>query len=1069
MPRPRPALLVLAALGGGGAVFSAEPPLQILEVRFEGGSLDDQRFAAAALGPKGQAGFDPATFDLGLASIRATDRFREVSARFEGGVAGRVAWVRLQPWPALSSWTWSGDPLPRKLRNALLPELRRGSHPGALRLEQWRQKATQRLKEDGYPLARIELLRSKEPSRLEIAVVLGAPSRVLTVEWDGECAPFTREQVLAISGITPGSSIWTANLRRGALAKLRRRFLSDRRFEWQADLTYKEPGILRIRVRPGPVVEVVFTGDRVRWTGMDQLLPILWADRYTPDLLDEGDRRILRELQRKGFKDAQVTHSQEVLERADTAPAKVRVTYQVRKGRASRIQGLRFERNEEVPTADLVHEARLPRGSFALGAPLATPDLVDALEERIKATYFRRGFPEASLRRRIETTGDRTELVITVREGPRRFVESITLHLPGGTASANPWRFGEALLAALGDSPRKLPEAQAGRRAYVSQRSEIRGATGILEVLPQAAGKAGTTLRLSFSRPIPLVKADLARILGELRQRTAALGTPRPLVPLLTREEGETGEIVTIEIPDQTLFTVRRTVVQGSDETRADALLGDPSLAPGAPLDPLALNKAQARIGNLGAFSRVDFLSLQDAPQGEAPAAWKDGDVLLRLQERSHWVMSSGFGYDRLSGYHFLLGVQRLNFQGMGRTLEVNARAGDATLRNPYLRKVFSTGPFRRSLDVYTLGYSDPLFAPGKLVNWLPERTEYRATAAYLDEIKSSFEIRRRRVLNSLQWRPAEGIEVHLGHRFERVEVRSISSLNVEEGKGVSDDDLAKITKTPGRIILSSPYIQYTRDRRDNPFDPTTGTFFYGRLEMANQVFGTSRNASFVKLDLRHQWNWPVGYRAEYGVVSFAARIGIARPTASSSEDLPLSERFFAGGPGTHRGVEPDLLGPMGSAPLLNENGEKIIQNGSPLTYEIPLGGQAMVLANLEYRFPLFSQSVWGEVFLDSGQVYKSLRPSRDPQSQNFDDYFLTHPFHPPLRTALGVGLIFKLGIPIKLEYAMDIRRIQNRTVWTQYQYVDPADGLVKTKETQIADDHRTQLRNILISAGFQF
>ncbi len=1063
MPRARPALLVLAALGGAGVVCPAEPPEKSVAVSFEGGSNDDHRFAATALGLKGRAGLDPATLELGLASIRATDRFREVAVLPEAPAAGGRIRVRLVPWPVLSSWTWKGDPLPRELRNRLVPDLRRNARPGALRLEQWSQKAALRLRDEGYPRAKVELRHQADATRLDIAVSLGAPSRILSLEWDGDCAPFTREQVLAVSRIVPGSTIWTAGFRREALARLRRRCLSDRRYEWNAELTYKEPGVLRIRVRPGPVVQLVFTGDRVRWTGMDQLLPIVWADRFSPDLLDEGDRRILRELQGKGFREAQVTHSREILERTDEGPTKVRVTYRIRKGAESRIEGLRFEKNREVSTEDLLREAQLPRGSFGLGSPLASPALVDAVEERIKATYFRRGFPDVSLRRRIETVDGRKELVITVREGDRRFVGSITLHLPVGMAAADPWRFGGALLAALGEAPRRRSDDDSGRRVYASQRSEILGATGLLEILPQTAENPGRAIRLSFPRPIPLVKADLARALGELRQHTAALGVPRPLVPLLNREEGENGDRVRIEIQDQALVKVRRTVVQGSDETRADALLGDPALEPGAPLDPMALNNAQARIGNLGAFNRVDFLSLADAPPGDAKGDWKEGDVLLRLQERPHWVLSSGFGYDRLSGYHFLAGVQRLNFQGMGRTLEFNARAGDATLRNPGLRNLFSTGPFRRSLDIYTLGYSDPLFAPGKLVKWLPERTEYRVTAAYLDEIQSSFEVRRRRVLNSLQWKPADRNEVHLGHRFERVEVKSIVG-------DVADEDLHKITKTPGRVIISAPYLQYTRDRRDNPYDPTSGTFLYGRLELANQIFGTSRNASFVKLDLRHQWNWPIGYRAEYGVVTFASRIGIARPTASSSEDLPLSERFFAGGPGTHRGVEPDLLGPLGSAPLLDASTgkQRLSSTGNPLFYDIPLGGQALLLANLEYRFPLFWQSVWGEVFLDSGQVYKSLRPNRDPQSPNYDDYFLTHPYHPPFRTALGVGLIFKLGIPVKIEYAMDVRRVFRRSVWSRYQTVD-ADGKVRTVETQIADDHATQLRNILISAGFQF
>ena len=108
-------------------------------------------------------------------------------------------------------------------------------------------------------------------------------------------------------------------------------------------------------------------------------------------------------------------------------------------------------------------------------------------------------------------------------------------------------------------------------------------------------------------------------------------------------------------------------------------------------------------------------------------------------------------------------------------------------------------------------------------------------------------------------------------------------------------------------------------------------------------------------------------------------RLGLARPTADSAQDLPLSERFFGGGSFTVRGVEPDMLGDIQRTDSL---GNKLVQ-------PIPLGGQGLVVVNLEYRFPL------------------------------------------------------------KLEYAADWKRILGRP------------------RTQ--DERDTQLKSLLISAGFQF
>ncbi len=66
--------------------------------------------------------------------------------------------------------------------------------------------------------------------------------------------------------------------------------------------------------------------------------------------------------------------------------------------------------------------------------------------------------------------------------------------------------------------------------------------------------------------------------------------------------------------------------------------------------------------------------------------------------------------------------------------------------------------------------------------------------------------------------------------------------------------------------------------------------------------------------------------------------------------DVPLAERFLAGGSTTMRGFAQNALGPIGA-------------NG------VPLGGEAMLVINNEVRFPL----IWlfdGVGFVDVGNVF---------------------------------------------------------------------------------------------------
>src|SRR6185436_20863257 len=88
--------------------------------------------------------------------------------------------------------------------------------------------------------------------------------------------------------------------------------------------------------------------------------------------------------------------------------------------------------------------------------------------------------------------------------------------------------------------------------------------------------------------------------------------------------------------------------------------------------------------------------------------------------------------------------------------------------------------------------------------------------------------------------------------------------------------------------------------------------------------------------------------------------------------DLPgriVTERFFAGGSYTIRGLEKDQAGPK-------------LPDGTPV------GGEALFVLNQELRFPIWE---WfgGAVFYDAGNVYSSVG--------NFDPLDLRH--------AIGVGL----------------------------------------------------------------
>lgn len=1002
----------------------------VLEV--SGGDVDDQAFARAALGWRSGDPLLPDALKMGLEAVKATDRFRNVEFQSLPGARGGTLKLILEPWPALEAWRWSPGAPPLK---GLLPELKKGQRVGDLRLKRLQELAETRLKAAGFPQGQLTLKRLEGGRRLELNLNPGAPALVQSVVLEGRLEPYGETRLLKVLGVKPGKTRWTSGEAREVLGRMRSRFVSDKRFEWTADFAWEaSQGILKVTVNPGPIVELRQVGDSLGWTNwwkrLGDLVPLARAERYSPEILDEGSRRMTRLLRDEGYLDAKVSHQRECLDGPPERPTKVRITYRVEAGPQFKLGQVRFERNREFEEGRLRQALELPRQWFGLRPAHASPEVVEAVDGQLRSFYWAQGFPDFTTRRRLEGPPGNSTLVFTLGEGSARRIRGLTLVVPRGIA----WdgaSLAESLALAVAQTPQFRTDPD-GARTVVADRPHLGPLKAVLREEPYQPGQEGRVFRLLLGAPIPLVKTHLAEVLGSLRHRLASLGAQQPL-DRLTVSPGEDGVEVRIDVPIQPLGRVQRLVVQGADRTRARAILREAELDRGLAMDPDRLLRAQARLANLEAFQRVD---LDDLGQSEefTPGTWREGDLRLRLEERVPWVFSSGFGYDKAQGYHFSLGAQRLNLGGMGRTLDFGLRAGDGTIDNPTLRKWFPTGQDPRSVDSFSVGLTDPWFAPGFLQGVLSPRTQFRIEGAYVEERRSVYLLHRRRVIESLEWKPGMGYLIQAGHRFERVETQAAS-------ENIQDDVLATLARYPKRSIISAPFVQVVRDTRDNPLDPTRGQFGVARLEFANQVFGTSPNASFVKVDLRQQWNWSFGALARGGILSLGLRAGLARPTAPSANDLPLSERFFAGGPGSHRGVEPDGLGPQGQVPLLQLPGLDYVldENGNRKFRNLALGGQALALASLEYRFPLIGRFVWGEVFVDSGQVYAAAVESPSGSALKF----------PPLRTAAGLGIILKVGVPFKFEYAADIRRLMG---WPRSQ-----------------QDRDTQLKTLLISAGFQF
>ncbi len=177
--------------------------------------------------------------------------------------------------------------------------------------------------------------------------------------------------------------------------------------------------------------------------------------------------------------------------------------------------------------------------------------------------------------------------------------------------------------------------------------------------------------------------------------------------------------------------------------------------------------------------------------------------------------------------------------------------------------------------------------------------------------------------------------------------------------------------------------VSLVRDNRNNPFNPTSGSFFSADLRLGLPVF--EKNYTFYKIFWNYQYHFPL---FQGGAFSLSVKNGMG------FGDMSITERFFAGGTNSFRGTRNDRLGPL----YTDSEGN---------TY--PSGGNILLILNAELTFPQFLpvENFYTGIFLDLGNVFS--------KSTDLD--------FGKLEKAIGISLKYRTAIgPLRLDLAVNPR-----------------------------------------------
>ena len=827
----------------------------------------------------------------------------------------------------------------RELRGAVAERF--GTAPPAARATEVAEALLARYRDRGFQHATVvpRLEETHNPDRASLVLDVAAGLR----------AAISRVDIAQADGVEPSTGITPPAIRAGQLydaeaitqelqryeGNLRERGYYEARVTHSVEFGDGGGALVTIAVDRGPMVSVAFTGDPLSAGDRDRLVPVRAEGSADEDLLEDATRAIQNDLSARGYRDERAVYTREAREGTLT------VTFNVTRGRRYVVSSVEIEGHTAIATDEL-----RPLLSLKADEPFVQAAL-DRGVASMRNLYRLRGFTRVVVLPTVvglpPTAGAEpadvrpTNVRIAITEGPRTLIGAISFE--GGTGLAEP-------------ALRALLRAAAGRPFSEAE-----------------------------------IAADRDRIDLEYRNR----GFDSVVVsPKVTLAENDTRADVVFAIAPGAQAIVDHVIIAGNVRTRTETIERELLLHPGEPLGYSARLESQQRLAALGLFRRV---RIEELPHpGESRR-----DLLVQVEESPPTTLGYGGGVEagtRLRSDANGLAVERFeavprgffevgrrNMFGKNRSVNlftrVSLRARDALTPSAAGQPPQPTGQNDYGFNEYrAVGtYREPRI--------LGTGADLLVTGVLEQAVRSSFNFVRRQVRSELG--------VRLSPKYSAAGFYSIERTELFDEKFTASADPLLIDRLFPQVRLAKVSGSLLRDTRNDVADAQRGSLLVATSDMAVRSLGSQ--VGFIKTYLQ-----AFTYRRLPGerrsVVALGARLGAAHGFArmvdgGTVQDLPASERFFAGGDTTVRGFSLDRLG---AADTITTSG-------------FPTGGNGLIILNAEWRVAVV-RAFDAVTFVDAGNVF-----------QYVGDLNLG-----ALRPAVGFGVHYRSPVgPIRVELGFNV------------------------------------------------
>ena len=852
---------------------------------------------------------------VGLRRFEDVRVFAETIGPPPGGVS--VRWV-LAPIQHVGRIEFQGrvvfsdDELRRDLDERL------GSSPVASRLGEIVKTLTDYYHARGYrqPVIEPRLIGGDavEVLTLALSIDAGPQTIVNSAVVRGE-AGRPPETVIADLHVEPGRPFDGVALERRMTAleeELRDLGYYEATVEALPEFSDREPVVrLTIDIERGPRVRVVFAGDPLPEARRNDLVPIRQERSVDLDLLEDASRNIEAFLHQQGYQAAEAPYLRE------EKGGELILTFNVARGPLHRVVSVDVDGNRAVSRADLASLLAVQPGDPFVASRIAR------VASAVTELYRQRGFAQASVKTEFNILPERRDDGQTFRPVAVRLI--VTEGLPTVVSE----------LVVM------------GAQAIAEQR--IRAALGLVAGQP-------------FYRPqLDVDRAAIERVYQNEGFRSVEV---QPEIDVA--DEGRR-VVLRWRIKEGPRSLIDHVLVTGNRRTSDELIRREIALQPGRPLGDELLIESQRRLAALGLFRRVRIVEL---PHGSSP----NRDVLIEIEEAPSTTISYGGGVEagrRLRpaeeggqaeerievAPRGFFEISRRNLWGKNRSISLLTRVSFRP-RDPAIDSADPTDLGGYGFNEYrvlgTFREPRPFNASGDL----------QLTAFIEQAIRSSFNFNRRGVRAEYARRVRQALRVSGRYSLDRTRLFD---------EKIQQEDQVLIDRLFPRVRLSTLTGSLLRDSRDDVIDPERGAVLGFDATMAARAIGSE--VGFLKTFMQ-----AFGYRylPHAAGLTFAAglRLGFAwgferlverrapdgtpillpdgQPVFDVVDDVPASERFFAGGDTTVRGF---VLDRLGTPETRNADG-------------FPTGGNGLVVVNFEMRSPYW-KGLGGVGFFDMGNVFK--------------------------------------------------------------------------------------------------